>query len=89
MPGCARHQYPAAGGGDDLQGEALAALNALPHGAGDATLRAALAERLERERLLFDTSLARLVAGLSRRSSVIGCRDQGADRRGGMPAGDS
>ncbi|MGZ8805358.1 MAG: DUF885 domain-containing protein [Microbacterium sp.] len=50
----------------DLQGEALAALNALPPDAGDATLRAALAERLERERLLFDTGFTpRLVAGLA------------------------
>jgi uncharacterized protein (DUF885 family) len=50
----------------DLQGETLAALNALPPDAGDSTLRAALAERLERERLLFDTGFTpRLVAGLA------------------------
>ena len=49
-----------------LQGEVLAALHALPAGAGDPTLRAALAERLERERLLFDTGFTpRLVAGLA------------------------
>jgi uncharacterized protein (DUF885 family) len=50
----------------DLQGETLATLNDLPPGAGDQTLRAALAERLERERLLFDTGFTpRLVAGLA------------------------
>jgi uncharacterized protein (DUF885 family) len=50
----------------DLQGETLAALAALPPDAGDPTLRAALAERLERERLLFDTGFTpRLVAGLA------------------------
>lgn len=50
----------------DLQGETLTALDELPAGAGDPTLRAALAERLERERLLFDTGFtARLVAGLA------------------------
>jgi uncharacterized protein (DUF885 family) len=49
-----------------LQGETLAALGALPADAGDTTLRAALAERLERERLLFDTGFTpRLVAGLA------------------------
>jgi hypothetical protein len=48
-----------------LQGETLAALDALP-AEGDTTLRAALAERLERERLLFDTGFTpRLVAGLA------------------------
>ena len=50
----------------DLQGEVLGALTALPADAGDQTLRVALAERLERERLLFDTGFtARLVAGLA------------------------
>ncbi|HYI51796.1 MAG TPA: DUF885 domain-containing protein [Microbacterium sp.] len=49
-----------------LQGETLAALGALPADAGDTTLRAALSERLERERLLFDTGFTpRLVAGLA------------------------
>jgi len=49
-----------------LQGETLAALDAVPADAGDATLRAALAERLERERRLFDTGFTpRLVAGLA------------------------
>ncbi len=49
-----------------LQGETLAALDGLPADAGDPTLRAALAERLERERLLFDTGFTpRLVAGLA------------------------
>ena len=47
----------------DLQGEILAELQALPADQGDLTLRAALAERLERERLLFDTGFTpRLVA---------------------------
>ncbi len=50
----------------ELQGETLAALDALPADAGDSTLRAALRERLERERLLFDTGFTpRLVAGLA------------------------
>ncbi len=55
----------------DLQGEVLAQLDALPRdadqlSAGDPTLRAALRERLERERLLFDTGFTpRLVAGLA------------------------
>lgn len=50
----------------DLQGEVLATLSTLPPDAGDPTLRAALAERLERERLLFDTGFTpRLVAGLA------------------------
>lgn len=50
----------------DLQGETLTALNDLPQEAGDEPLRAALAERLERERLLFDTGFTpRLVAGLA------------------------
>ena len=50
----------------DLQGETLATLNDLPPVAGDQTLRAALAERLEREQLLFDTGFTpRLVAGLA------------------------
>lgn len=49
-----------------LQGETLAALDALPADLGDQTLRAALTERLERERLLFDTGFTpRLVAGLA------------------------
>jgi len=49
-----------------LQGETLAELDAVPAEAGDPTLRAALAERLERERLLFDTGFTpRLVAGLA------------------------
>ncbi|WP_314505373.1 DUF885 domain-containing protein [uncultured Microbacterium sp.] len=49
-----------------LQGEMLAQLDALAPDAGDPTLRAALAERLERERLLFDTGFTpRLVAGLA------------------------
>ncbi len=49
-----------------LQGETLAALDALPADAGDENLRAALRERLESERLLFDTGFtARLVAGLA------------------------
>jgi uncharacterized protein (DUF885 family) len=49
-----------------LQGETLAALDALADGAGDHTLRAALRERLERERLLYDTGFTpRLVAGLA------------------------
>lgn len=49
-----------------LQGETLAALDAVPAEAGDTNLRAALAERLERERLLFDTGFTpRLVAGLA------------------------
>lgn len=47
-----------------LQGETLAALAAA--GQGDEVLRAALRERLERERLLFDTGFTtRLVAGLA------------------------
>lgn len=50
----------------ELQGETLAALDGLPAQVGDTTLRAALAERLERERLLFDTGFTpRLVAGLA------------------------
>lgn len=49
-----------------LQGETLAALDAVPTDASDTNLRAALAERLERERLLFDTGFTpRLVAGLA------------------------
>lgn len=49
-----------------LQGEVLGELAALPTDAGDQTLRAALTERLERERLLFDTGFTpRLVAGLA------------------------
>ncbi len=49
-----------------LQGETLAALEDLTTDAGDPTLRAALTERLERERLLFDTGFTpRLVAGLA------------------------
>ena len=48
----------------ELQGETLAALRAA--GPGDEVLRAALGERLERERLLFDTGFTpRLVAGLA------------------------
>lgn len=48
----------------ELQGETLAALRAAAP--GDEVLRAALAERLERERLLFDTGFTpRLVAGLA------------------------
>ena len=47
-----------------LQGETLAALDATPE--GDPVLRAALRERLENERLLFDTGFTpRLVAGLA------------------------
>lgn len=47
-----------------LQGETLVALDATD--GGDAVLRAALRERLERERLLFDSGFtARLVAGLA------------------------
>ncbi|MDW4571788.1 DUF885 domain-containing protein [Microbacterium sp. M3] len=47
-----------------LQHETLLALAAAP--SGDEVLRAALAERLERERLLFDTGFTpRLVAGLA------------------------
>lgn len=50
----------------DLQGEVLESLDALPADAGDPALRAALRERLERERLLFDTGFTpRLVAGLA------------------------
>ncbi|ANG84081.1 DUF885 domain-containing protein [Microbacterium aurantiacum] len=49
-----------------LQGETVRRLNALPTDAGDPALRAALRERLERERLLFDTGFTpRLVAGLA------------------------
>lgn len=48
----------------ELQGETLAALR--DAGPGDEVLRAALAERVERERLLFDTGFtSRLVAGLA------------------------
>jgi uncharacterized protein (DUF885 family) len=48
----------------ELQGETLAALRAA--GPGDEVLRAALGERLQRERLLFDTGFtARLVAPLA------------------------
>ncbi|MGA7148532.1 MAG: DUF885 domain-containing protein [Microbacterium sp.] len=48
----------------ELQGETLEALDAA--GPGDAVLRLALRERLERERLLFDTGFTpRLVAGLA------------------------
>lgn len=48
----------------DLQGETLASLGAA--GPGDEVLRAALRERLERERLLFETGFTpRLVAGLA------------------------
>ncbi|GAA5202510.1 DUF885 domain-containing protein [Microbacterium jejuense] len=48
----------------ELQGATLAALDAA--GQGDEVLRAALRERLERERLLFDTGFTpRLVAGLA------------------------
>ena len=50
----------------ELQGRTAAALDALPRDAGDETLRAALRERLERERLLFDTGFTpRLIAGLA------------------------
>lgn len=50
----------------DLQGETLAALDALAPDDGDPVLRAALRERLDRERLLFDTGFTpRLVAGLA------------------------
>ncbi|MGQ2916320.1 MAG: hypothetical protein ACT6QV_15060, partial [Microbacterium aurantiacum] len=49
-----------------LQGETVRRLDALPTDAGDPALRAALRERLERERLLFDTGFTpRLVAGLA------------------------
>ncbi|MET0673970.1 MAG: DUF885 domain-containing protein [Microbacterium pygmaeum] len=49
-----------------LQGETIEALDAVAAGDGDTTLRAALRERLERERLLFDTGFtSRLVAGLA------------------------
>ncbi|WP_431778719.1 DUF885 domain-containing protein [Microbacterium aurantiacum] len=49
-----------------LQGETVRRLDALPADAGDPALRAALRERLERERLLFDTGFTpRLVAGLA------------------------
>ncbi|MFD4960567.1 DUF885 domain-containing protein [Microbacterium sp. NPDC058389] len=48
----------------ELQGATLAALDAA--GPGDEVLRAALRERVERERLLFDTGFTpRLVAGLA------------------------
>lgn len=48
----------------ELQAETLAALRSA--GPGDEVLRAALGERLERERLLFDTGFtSRLVAGLA------------------------
>lgn len=48
----------------DLQGETLEALEAA--GQGDKVLRAALRERLQRERLLFETGFTpRLVAGLA------------------------
>lgn len=48
----------------ELQGESLAALRSA--GPGDEVLRAALGERLERERLLFDSGFtSRLVAGLA------------------------
>jgi len=50
----------------DLQGETLQALDAVPAGEGDTALRVALRERLERERLLFDTGFTtRLAAGLA------------------------
>ena len=49
-----------------LQGETIAALDAISPDAGDPVLRAALRERLERERLLFDTGFTpRLAAGLA------------------------
>jgi uncharacterized protein (DUF885 family) len=73
-----------------LQGEtldALDALDALGPGARDATLRAALRERLERERLLFDTGFTpRLVAGLASPVHLIRYAIEGltvtADRAG-------
>jgi uncharacterized protein (DUF885 family) len=50
----------------DLQGETLAALDAVAPGERDTALRVALRERLERERLLFETGFTtRLVAGLA------------------------
>ncbi|AZC14774.1 DUF885 domain-containing protein [Microbacterium sp. ABRD28] len=49
-----------------LQGEVIARLDALAPEVGDPALRAALRERMERERLLFDTGFTpRLVAGLA------------------------
>lgn len=50
----------------ELQGETLEALDTVPPGVGDSALRVALRERLDRERLLFDTGFTtRLVAGLA------------------------
>jgi uncharacterized protein (DUF885 family) len=49
-----------------LQGEVIARLDALAPETGDRALRSALRERMERERLLFDTGFTpRLVAGLA------------------------
>ena len=68
----------------ELQGETLAALDALPADAGDSTLRAALRERLERERLLFDTGFTpRLVAGLASPVHLIRYAIEGLDRHTG------
>lgn len=54
----------------DLQGETLGALEAA--GQGDEVLRAALRERLQRERLLFETGFTpRLVAGLATPVHVV------------------
>lgn len=50
----------------ELQGEVLRELDAVDESAGDPALRAALRERLQRERMLFDTGFTpRLVAGLA------------------------
>ena len=50
----------------ELQGETIAVLDALTPDSGDPVLRAALRERMERERLLFETGFTpRLVAGLA------------------------
>ena len=57
----------------ELQGETLDALDAADAaGPGDDVLRAALCERLERERLLFDTGFTpRLVAGLATPAHLV------------------
>ncbi|MGC5221048.1 DUF885 domain-containing protein [Micromonospora sp. DT81.3] len=62
-----------------LQRRTLADLDALPPAAGDETLRAALRERVERERLLFDTGFTtRLVAGLASPVHLIRYSFEGA-----------
>ena len=49
----------------ELQGETLAALDGLAEGRGDETLRAALRERLDRERLLFESGFTPRLDGVT------------------------